>query len=360
MYFHLMNFHRPYLQNHVLRIIMVAPIYGTGAFLGFVAPSSEFVMSCVCDVWEAVVVYSFLMLIMEYMGGEHQCMSEISGKEDGDVPQIWPLNYCFGPVQQGHMIRLPKRLALQFVILKPFMAMLNIIFYYANDDGYTTSYSIFTNIVYNTSYSLALAGLFLLYKATHDLPNLENKRLMSKFLAVKGVVFLTYWQALFFQWFQAEPEEGKRWQNFILSVESGVFTWALTFAFWYTEFRIAPTTKPISPKAGQCGAVSLDLFELPIEAENNNEEASPEERSGSGSKAVVTKYVNTAANPEASPTKAAGNKKVWLKNARAAFNPADVLVDAKQSFSRRYARHVILEDDREITFDEMKIPEEKT
>ena len=29
----------------------------------------------------------------------------------------------------------------------------------------------------------------------------------------------------------------------------------------------------------------------------------------------------------------------------ASSNPADVLVDAKQSFSRRYARHVILEDE---------------
>eukprot|EP00397_Hematodinium_sp_SG-2012_P023420 GEMP01024329.1.p1 GENE.GEMP01024329.1~~GEMP01024329.1.p1 ORF type:complete len:415 (+),score=61.92 GEMP01024329.1:60-1304(+) len=368
------NFHKPYLQSHVLRIIMVAPIYGVGAFLSFVAPSLEFVVLCVSDVWEAIVVYAFLMLIMEYMGGEHLCMTEMSNKEEGTVPQIWPLNLCFGSVHQGHMIRVPKRLALQFVFIKPVMAMLNIIVYYQHGRSYPTTYSVFTNVVYNVSYSLALAGLFLLYSATHDLPTLAGKKMIPKFLSVKSVVFLTYWQALFFPLFlRGTSEEVKKWESFILSVESGVFTWALTFSFWYTEFRIKPkvnTKVARYPEPGACGATTLDLYELPIgngtEHNANSAEASPTGKADSGDRVTLAnaqKATNNGTSPPSSP-KVAGDKKEskkeWLKNARAAFNPADVLVDAKQSFSKRYARHVILEDERDSAMFQLESIQEGT
>jgi len=325
---HLRNYNKPYLQNHVMRILVVAPIYGIGTFISLTYPSGDFAVSTIRDIWEAIVVYAFLMLIMEYMGGEHGCMTQISRKEEGVAPQIWPLNYCCGPVPQGEMIRLPKRLTLQFVFLKPLMAVLNILFFSYNP-GKLTKFLIM--ITYNVSYTLALAGLFLIYFAAHDLPSLESRKIGSKFISVKSVIFLTYWQSFFFPLLISGTElELARWENFVLSAESAIFTLALTFSFYFQEFVVEteinmdPTKVAPSPCGNQ---TNLEMFDLEMKGDDDTPTSPP-----------------TVFSPR-SPRE--NDAMQWLKNAKSAFNPTDVLVDAHQSFSKRYARHVILEDERE-------------
>ncbi len=48
--------------------------------------------------------------------------------------------------------------------------------------------------MYNSSYSVALYGLLMFYKACG--PLLTPFRPVQKFLAVKGVIFATYWQSV--------------------------------------------------------------------------------------------------------------------------------------------------------------------
>lgn len=55
------------------------------------------------------------------------------------------------------------------------------------DQGY-----IYITLVYNVSISLALYGMFLFYAATRDL--LSPYRPVLKFLTVKSVIFLSFWQ----------------------------------------------------------------------------------------------------------------------------------------------------------------------
>lgn len=49
-------------------------------------------------------------------------------------------------------------------------------------------------MVYNTSYSVALYGLLMFYKATR--PLLTPFKPVQKFVAVKSVIFATYWQSV--------------------------------------------------------------------------------------------------------------------------------------------------------------------
>ena len=49
-------------------------------------------------------------------------------------------------------------------------------------------------VVYNTSYSVALYGLLMFYKATR--PLLTPFKPVQKFFAVKSVIFATYWQSV--------------------------------------------------------------------------------------------------------------------------------------------------------------------
>lgn len=51
---------------------------------------------------------------------------------------------------------------------------------------------LYITIIYNISVSLALYGLFLFYNATKDL--LSPFGPVLKFLTVKSVIFLSFWQ----------------------------------------------------------------------------------------------------------------------------------------------------------------------
>ncbi|KAK6035026.1 hypothetical protein COOONC_27469 [Cooperia oncophora] len=58
------------------------------------------------------------------------------------------------------------------------------------DQGY-----LYITLVYNISISLALYGLFLFYTATREL--LSPYSPVLKFLTVKSVIFLSFWQGFF-------------------------------------------------------------------------------------------------------------------------------------------------------------------
>ena len=45
------------------------------SFLALNIPEGRTPINVLRDTWEAVVIYSFLMLILEYMGGEHLCLN---------------------------------------------------------------------------------------------------------------------------------------------------------------------------------------------------------------------------------------------------------------------------------------------
>eukprot|EP00747_Dinoflagellata_sp_TGD_P222978 gnl/TRDRNA2_/TRDRNA2_94642_c0_seq1.p1 gnl/TRDRNA2_/TRDRNA2_94642_c0~~gnl/TRDRNA2_/TRDRNA2_94642_c0_seq1.p1 ORF type:complete len:235 (-),score=20.33 gnl/TRDRNA2_/TRDRNA2_94642_c0_seq1:6-710(-) len=190
-YGHLLNYRRPDLQPHVLRIINVGPIYALGAAMCLSLPESAcFFVRSVRDVWEAVVIYSFLTLIVEYMGGEHLCLHTIAQREEA-VPHLFPLNMCLPPMQTASMIRVPKMGAIQFVAVKPVLAALSIVIYLF--EGYGNLYyqwALF--VVYNISYSIALYALTLVYSASHGHQSLQSKRPLLKFVSVKMIIFLTF------------------------------------------------------------------------------------------------------------------------------------------------------------------------
>lgn len=98
-----------------------------------------------------------------------------------------------------HFIRRCKQGCLQFVILKPFLAAVTLILY-ANGKYHDGNFNprqsyLYLTIIYTISYSLALYALALFYAACKDL--LRPFHPVPKFIIIKSVVFLTYWQVIF-------------------------------------------------------------------------------------------------------------------------------------------------------------------
>ena len=63
---------------------------------------------------------------------------------------------------------------------------------YEDEDFSVTGGYLYLTLIYNVSVSVALYGLFLFYEATkHILAKYEP---VLKFLTIKSVIFLTFWQ----------------------------------------------------------------------------------------------------------------------------------------------------------------------
>jgi len=87
---------------------------------------------------------------------------------------------------------------------------------YKDGDFSVTRGYLYLTIIYNVSVSLALYGLFLFYAATkHSLAKYEP---VLKFLTVKSVIFLTFWQGKF-----RFIHSGEMNKDFILGVLLAIF-----------------------------------------------------------------------------------------------------------------------------------------
>lgn len=143
----------------------------------------------------AFVIYNFLSLCYEYLGGEGNIMSEIRGKP---IKSSCMYGTCClaGKTYTIGFLRFCKQATLQFCLVKPVMAFVIIFLqssghYHDGDWSANTGY-IYITIIYNVSVSLALYGLYLFYFATRDL--LTPFDPVLKFCTIKSVIFLSFWQ----------------------------------------------------------------------------------------------------------------------------------------------------------------------
>lgn len=319
---HLSCYSRPDLQPHVLRIIVVGPLYALSAALCLsIGEFGCFFVSSVRDVWEAVVIYSFLTLIIEYMGGEHMCLHSIS-QRSGSIPHLFPLNLILEPLPLASMIRVPKIGALQFVIIKPLVVVMSIVAFAVGEfqDWY---YQWTLCIVYNISYSVALYALYLIYWASHDHPSFQSKSPLMKFISVKMVVFLTFWQALFLPHVPL-PGSVSRWEDLIIAIEMVFFAILMNIAFSWKEFHSGLQSKDLRQKRSKRDHdKKIQLDTDIIEVEN----------AGCG-KSGATGKVHIGRSGVS-------------QNAAAAFCPRDIIFDASTNFSRKYQQHVLIESAQE-------------
>ncbi|XP_054849407.1 transmembrane protein 184A [Eublepharis macularius] len=256
-FLHLKNYTIPNEQKYIIRILFIVPIYAFDSWLSLLLIGSHqyyVYFDSVRDCYEAFVIYSFLSLCFEYLGGESTIMAEIRGK-----PIVSSCIYgtcCLqGMSYSIGFLRFCKQATLQFCIVKPLMAVLTIILqafgkYHDGDFNIHSGY-LYITIIYNFSVSLALYALFLFYFATTEL--LRPFEPVLKFLTIKAVIFLSFWQGMLLAILEkcgVIPEvqiiDGKAvgagtvaagYQNFIICIEMLFASIALRYAFTCQVYR---------------------------------------------------------------------------------------------------------------------------
>lgn len=257
-YQHLRFYTLPTEQRWIVRILFIVPIYAFDSWLSllFFRENYYIYFNSVRDWYEAFVIYNFLSLCYEYLGGESNIMTEIRGRP---IQQsFWYGTCCLsGKTYTIGFLRFCKQATLQFCAVKPLMSVITLILQpfgkYSDGDWRPDSGYLYITIIYNISVSLALYGLVLFYFATKDL--LAPFDPVWKFCTVKSVIFLSFWQGVLLAVLEkaglisaiyasgatnpAVASAGTvsaAYQNFLICVEMFFASLALKYAFPYRVY----------------------------------------------------------------------------------------------------------------------------
>ncbi|CAI5958962.1 unnamed protein product [Closterium sp. NIES-64] len=175
----------------------MVPVYAAMSYGALVASDYAMYFKTVRDVYEAWVIYNFLSLCLAWVGGPGAVAMSLTGRVL--KPSTLLLTCWLPPIPlDGNFIRHCKRGCLQFVFIKPLLAGLCLALYatglyeegvFAASNGYP-----YVTCVYMVSYSLAVYALLFFYFGCHDL--LRSFNPIPKFIMIKLVVVLTYWQGI--------------------------------------------------------------------------------------------------------------------------------------------------------------------
>jgi hypothetical protein len=247
---HLSHFGDPDCQCKVVRILFMVPLYAVISWLSLMVTSGSGILALIRDTYEAYALYNFFALMMEQMGGIDHLYRELMAEERDPVPHVCPLNWCFDPMRVTPTFVRRCRLSLvQFMVLKPVLTLVVIALVAANRYGELFDLArghFWTFLVYNTTYTVALVALWYFYLGME--PFLEGKNALPKFLCIKTIIFLTYWQGIVIEivdatvglpnfnnyWTENEKAEGL--QNLIVCIEMLFVAFAHRFCFTVAEF----------------------------------------------------------------------------------------------------------------------------
>ena len=227
---HWANWTHPPSQKLVVRILYMVPIYAISAFgsLTFLDLSSY--IDFVRGVYEAFVIYTFMILLTKYLGGHAGVVEWMRFK----APQPWPEPLCcLKKVKpDSQYLYYLKYGALQYTILAPVCSLAAVVltWFGAYEEGvieYDNGYP-YIAFILNMSQVVSLYCLVWLYVCMKN--ELAPFGPLSKFLVVKAVVFATFWQGVglaimgHFGWLQAtegftlgEVQVGM--QDFLVTIE---------------------------------------------------------------------------------------------------------------------------------------------
>jgi Organic solute transporter Ostalpha len=214
------------------------------------------------DMYEAFTIYTFLQLLINFIGGERSLIVMMHGRQPVSHP--WPLSlYCSKvDISDPHTFLAIKRGILQYAWLKPILT-LAIIIMKATDkyqEGYLgpSSGYLWTGIIYNISVSVSLYSLAMFWVCmSHDL---RPFRPLPKFLCIKLIIFASYWQGFFLsilQFLGAIPNDVPGYtpdnlaaaiQDALICFEMPIFAVSHWYAFsWhdYADATISAARMPV-------------------------------------------------------------------------------------------------------------------
>jgi len=224
------------VAKYEIRILLMVPIYAVEAWLGLYQKNYTLYWDVLRESYEALVIYSFYSFLVTYLGGDEklkEVLTEIqvlkdtkngkseysslraSSPENTESPEekeealkeaqhagehFSPCKYFMNPygLVNGDFQSSMRVGILQYVPIKVFCAIATFILQFSNvyEGGHfawTAGYP-YIAFITNASQVWAMYCLVLFYHALHL--KLKKIKPLAKFLAIKLVVFFTFWQSV--------------------------------------------------------------------------------------------------------------------------------------------------------------------
>jgi len=199
---HCRNYTNPSQQRQILRILYMPPIYATISFFSYRFFRSYTYYSLIQAAYEAVTLSAFMLLLIDIVAStasDHAADKALERKGKKSLP----IPFCcwrYRPSKPYFMYTV-KWLVLQYVIIRPAISITGIICerlkVLCAADGYNVHHaSVYLDAIDFVSISFALYGLIMFYGLTHE--ELQGRRPLAKFLSIKLIVMLTFYQSFVF------------------------------------------------------------------------------------------------------------------------------------------------------------------
>uniref|UniRef100_A0A8C6U1S5 Transmembrane protein 184C n=1 Tax=Neogobius melanostomus TaxID=47308 RepID=A0A8C6U1S5_9GOBI len=241
---HLVHYTQPELQKPIIRILWM--------WIALKYPNIAIYVDTCRECYEAYVIYNFMTFLLNYL--ENQYPSLVMMLEVQEQQRHLPPLCCCPPwPMESEVLLLRCKLGvLQYTVVRPVTTVIALICQLCGvyDEGNFSSKNAWTYLVIfnNMSQLFAMYCLVLFYRALRD--ELSPIKPVGKFLCVKMVVFVSFWQAVFIALLVKAGviSEDQTWdwhsveavatglQDFVICVEMFLAAIAHHFSFTYKPY----------------------------------------------------------------------------------------------------------------------------
>ncbi|XP_076771548.1 transmembrane protein 184C isoform X2 [Arvicanthis niloticus] len=194
---HLVHYTQPELQKPIVRILWMVPIYSLDSWLALKYPKIAIYVDTCRECYEAYVIYNFMIFLTNYLTIRFpSLMLHLEGK---DQQNHLPPLCCCPPWAMGEMLLFRCKLGvLQYTVVRLITTSTALVCEISGvyDEGNFSFANAWTYLVIlnNLSQLFAMYCLLLFYKVLRE--ELSPIQPVGKFLCVKLVVFVSFWQAV--------------------------------------------------------------------------------------------------------------------------------------------------------------------
>lgn len=292
---HVSNYTQPLLQRYIIRILWMVPIYALDSWVVLLLTKAclakyAYVPDMITLSYEAYTVYNFFEYLIKYLeitsgqtagellASKHTSIETSDGSTGGknpmEVEHLPPFRWKWGeriditilkpwPVGEVFVSRC-KWGVISYILFSPIYLIASISYESVHPNNVEkqmfqlTSFFFYFTLTQSALSVWAVYCLVLFYHEAHS--ELRPIKPLGKFLSIKGIVFVTFWQSIVLQWFGSLwiDEKGDIYDKqhglwdcpyskfhvtaalnaFLLCIEMFVLSFAFAFSFPSSEFKI--------------------------------------------------------------------------------------------------------------------------
>ncbi|XP_055465085.1 transmembrane protein 184C [Psammomys obesus] len=248
---HLVHYTQPELQKPIIRILWMVPIYSLDSWVALKYPKIAIYVDTWRECYEAYVIYNFMIFLNNYLTIRFpNLMLHLEAK---DQQNHLPPLCCCPPWAMGEMLLFRCKLGvLQYTVVRPITTVTALVceilgVYDEGNFSFSNAWT-YLVIINNLSQLFAMYCLLLFYQVLKE--ELSPIQPVGKFLCVKLVVFVSFWQAVLiallvkvgviserrtWEWQSAEAV-ATGLQDFIICVEMFLAAIAHHYSFSYKPY----------------------------------------------------------------------------------------------------------------------------